>query len=222
MRKTIVMLFGVLVAGVASAATCPNPNCGAEVSSTAKCCKFCGRLLQAAPSPSPRAPIPAPRPTYSPPKPTYTPPKPTYTPPPTYTPQSQYNYTPSGARGWTPIRIGLAGPAGIPPGRWDVCGLNLSIIGGMSNTAYGISVGTIGDEGHALVGFSGGLFSTFEEVYGVQAAALCNIATRKFRGIQIGLANSAPTDSIGVQIGVFNTIGRGENSLTLPIVNMRF
>lgn len=207
--KSVVLLPAIVLSCATHAAVCPNPSCRSEVSDSAKCCKFCGRELQTAPSPAPRPASPTPRPTYQPPK-------------PTYTSQPQYSYTPSRVSGWTPIRIGIAGTGGIPPGKWDVYGLNLSLLAGESNSAFGISAGSIADTGNVLAGISGGMFSVFKEVYGIQGAAMFNHATQKFRGIQIGFANNAPTDSIGVQIGVFNTIGTGTSSLTLPILNMRF
>ena len=207
--RSVVLLFAIPLSCATSAAVCPNPACRAEVSDSAKCCKFCGRELRTVPSPAIRIPATKPKPTYQPPK-------------PTYTPQAQYSYAPSRVARWTPIRIGIAGTGGIPPGKWDVYGLNLSILSGESNSAVGISAGSIADTGNVLAGISGGMVSEFKEVYGIQGAAMFNHATQKFRGIQIGFANNAPTDSIGVQIGVFNTIGTGTSSLTLPILNMRF
>ena len=202
--KLISVIVATAYFQVAFAANCGNPLCGEELSPNAKGCKFCGWRVPSAPqvklSTAPRKPV--------------------------YNPTSNRTpYTSSPSHKITPLKLGLVGSASLPSGsEWDVMGLQVSALVGDRHNVCGLSLAGITDLGKDLTGLSLGVFSSYDSVCGVQLAAFVNQVTQKMRGVQLGVVNNAPVDTIGVQIGVFNTIGAGSysSSRTLPIINMKF
>lgn len=74
-------------------------------------------------------------------------------------------------REWTPLSLTLISPVALPPGNWDVCGLQ---VGGFSWAEN-------------VVGVQVGFFNTADIVKGVQIGGI-NV-TRKMYGVQIGFIN---------------------------------
>lgn len=74
-------------------------------------------------------------------------------------------------REWTPLSLTLISPVALPPGNWDVCGLQL---GGFSWAEN-------------VVGVQAGFFNTADIVKGLQIGGI-NV-TRKMYGVQIGFIN---------------------------------
>jgi len=109
----------------------------------------------------------------------------------------------------TPVKFGFASKLALP---WDDCcsiyGLNLAVLAGSCHTQYGLSICAIGNTCYTAGGICFGLFNMSHEASGLQVG-FYNSAD-KLKGIQIGIANFAsPRDSIGMQIGVFNTFKHG-------------
>lgn len=109
----------------------------------------------------------------------------------------------------TPVKFGFASKLALP---WDDCcsiyGLNLAVFAGSCHTQYGLSVCAVGNTSHTAGGICFGLFNICHDAAGLQVG-FYNSAD-ELKGIQIGIANFAsPRDSIGMQIGVFNTFKHG-------------
>lgn len=86
------------------------------------------------------------------------------------------------------------------------CGLQLAGIANFASDIYGTQVA---------------LGANVSDVcHGVQASAIYN-RTEELHGLQIGLVNEARSGA-GVQIGLFNFFGDGDDRLLLPIINARF
>jgi len=124
----------------------------------------------------------------------------------------------------TPIKLSLIGKLALP---WDdectVYGLQLGALGGACHTIYGFNICCIGNMSHTFGGISCGLFNICHEANGIQIGFYNSADV--LRGLQIGVANYAdPKNSIGVQIGAFNTFKSGfvGDGWFFPIINVCF
>jgi hypothetical protein len=132
--------------------------------------------------------------------------------------------------GYTPIGLGVAPPAQLPPRSFSIIGARLSAGYGVNKDVYGVDLGAIGnitENQFVGVGVSG-LFNWNKghaTVIGLQAALGTNINVNKARiiglqvsgwnanlaestmvGVGLGLGNQSPNMTmIGVQAGVYNT-----------------
>ena len=96
----------------------------------------------------------------------------------------------------TPFRLGIAGRAGLPSKYEHLYGLDISVVSGFSNGAYGIQV----------AGFANIADRTNTDAWtgGIEIAGLFNWA-KKVGGIQVGGVVNAGDGMYGIQVGgLFN------------------
>ena len=151
----------------------------------ARCCGYCG-----AQKPQPRPTLPEPPETH-------------YTPPPRPTPSyTSSRSTSTGADHWTPLKLTIAGPVGIPSGYFNnVCGIEVGALWNKSDKVYGIQTCGICNVADEVQGLQiGGV--NVADMGGVLQAGVINHSDY-FVGLQIGgIANSAGKEMYGVQVGL--------------------
>ena len=136
---------------------------------------------------------------------------------------------------WTPIKLSIAGEAGIPydancsvfgldstvfiSQNYSVYGLGIVGLGSTSKEMYGITVAGLGSFTEDAVGiFIGGGFNVADKLTGMQICALRNDAGENSSGVQIGIVNKMGKNSKGLQLGLLNWF----DDSCLPLLNMRF
>ena len=103
----------------------------------------------------------------------------------------------------TPLMLSLWSPVDLPWTGWDVCGLRLNLLYGLTPNVTGVDVGLVNAVDSRLKGLQLGLANISSEVRGVQVG-FANTASL-LRGLQVGVVNYADR-ARGVQIGLVNVI----------------
>ena len=216
MIRSLRFVFPFIAIGTICHAADRCPRCSAEVLPTDTFCSNCRWRMS---DDYPSAPPPS-----------------TYSPPPAYRqpierPPEPIRESNSSSPGYvlnesfvTPLKLSIVGPIALPTDLLcSVYGLHLSVLGGQSHTMAGIGISGIGSNCEELDGLSVGIFNLSRlAAYGLQIGFMNLVTDGSLYGCQIGVLNFAGRDTCGVQLGVINCIGSGDNSRTLPILNMSF
>lgn len=140
-------------------------------------------------------------------RPSYPDPAPT-SPQPTQQSYTSHGYTSTSYDHWTPLKITLAGPVGIPSGYFNnVCGIEAGVLWNKSDKVYGLQACAICNIAEYLGGFQvGGIDLT--DKGGILQVGAINYANY-FTGLQIGgILNNIGREMHGVRIGLVNWVER--------------
>lgn len=179
-------------------------NCGANKSMSIRPSAPTTTYVQ----PAPYTPQPQPAQTY-------------ISPPVTQQPYTSHGYTSTSYDHWTPLKITLAGPVGIPSGYFNnVCGIEAGVLWNKSDKVYGLQACAICNIAEYLGGFQvggidltdrGGIFQVGAINYanyftGLQIGGILNNIGREMHGVRIGLVNwvERTGDMHGLDIGYIN------------------
>ncbi len=103
---------------------------------------------------------------------------------------------------WAPFQVALINPLQMYGDQVNIGGLRLDLIYGRNKR---------------VVGFDFGFFNKSEELKAIEVG-FANY-TEVFRGIQLGVVNAAMDDSVGLQAGLFNGVGRNGSVIQVGLIN---
>ena len=114
----------------------------------------------------------------------------------------------------TPFRLGIAGRAGLPPKYERLYGLDISVVSGFSNGAYGIQVAGFAntEDESAPDDWTGGievagLFNVVKNMGGIQVGGVVNTGNSMY-GIQVGGLFNLQDEMYGLCVGGIANAGR--------------